>query len=243
MRKMLAVAVVLCLAAMPAMAAVGNVSPVSTSTLPVSKYNAQTGQLTPTTLGSRAGGTIYQDFTQSGYFLGQGLTASYTPAVGDDIHATAAGTMTSFTFAYVLPSATASGFPNSGSAVTINFHANTAADGLVPPFPATPGFFSINVTGLPTGTHAIAVTGLSVPVGTDFWIEQDWAANGVLRGGPILSTSGGTIGYSHSIFSQTGSTWTLPIWADFFLAVNIVPEPASIGLLAFGGLVVLRRRR
>jgi len=245
MRKMLAVAVVLGLAALPTMAAVGNLTPVSTGTLPMVTYNAQTGQISPSSPGTRAGIPIYQDFTQSGYFLGQGTTATYTPAVGDDIHAVAAGTMTSFTFGYYLPSLTASGlFPNSGSAVTINFHSNTAADGIVPPYPTTPGFFSITLTGLPGGgANAVAVTGLSVPVGTDFWIEQDWAANGVLRGGPLLATSGGTLGYSHSIFSQTGSAWHLGVWPDFFYGVNVSPEPASIALLALSGLVVLRRRR
>jgi len=249
MRKMLAVAVVLGLAALPVMAGVGTVTPVSQSTLTAGQtFNAATGQLSQTAPSPRFAGTIYADVGVAGV-LNAGTTASYPLPVGDDIHAIAGGTMTSFTFGYFMPS-TASGPTGQ---VTFRFYTTDISLTAVPPSPPSGAFYTTTVTvaGLPNSASggvyvsAVAVTGLSVPVGTDFWIEQDWSGNGVPVGGPIITgDSSGAVGFSYSVFSQTGSLWTLTnSWADFFYVVNVVPEPATIGLLAFGGLVILRRRK
>lgn len=254
MRKMLAVAAILGLAALPAWADRGTTVSLSGRTVQTGHtYNAVTGQLQPGAPASRFVGAIYQDGAVASVWpMGSG--AAYPAPSGDDIHAIAGGTMTSFTFGYFAPSSLNTA-PLLG--VTFRFYniTNLATDGPIPPYPPAGAFatVAVSVPSLPNyvttsgsflGLSAVAVTGLAIPVGTDFWIEQDWRFGGAYYAGPIVTgNSGGTVGYSHDLFSQTGSLWGLGAWADFFYGVNVIPEPATISLVALAGLVVLRRRR
>jgi len=185
--------------------------------------------------GSRAT-PIYADLTQSGYFLDNGSASTYPLPVADDIHAISGGTITSFTIGYTCAGTGTFALP-------VAFYTNNAADTVVPGAGAAL-ITSFTIPGLPVGGYIVGITGVSIPVGADFWFEQSY--NGVATGGPLITGNpGGTVGYSHDIFAQTGATWyfTSGTWADFVLGFNIVPEPASISLLALAGLGLLLRRR
>lgn len=198
--------------------------------------------------GGPRGTPIYSDLATIGSYVNAGTTATYPLPVGDDIHAISGGTITSFAVGYYTP-----------DAGTFNLHVaffnNDAADSIVPPWP--PGspapMASYVLQNLPgAGAWLITITGVSLPVGQDFWFEEDWSnsygvagATAVATGGPLLCTSPDPLGYgtSHDVFSQTGSLWSFSTAgiANFALEFYI-PEPATIGLLAMAGLMILRRR-
>ena len=142
---------------------------------------------------------------------------------------------------YYIPTAVSGAGPFT---VTFNFWAGDPTDSTPPGAVGSSLISSFSVGGLNGGAVALGITGLSIPVGADFYIEQDYAGNGIINGGPLLTfNSGGTVGYSHSAFSQTGSMWTLSGgWADFYHSVD-VPEPTTISLMVVGGLLALRRRK
>lgn len=201
-------------------------------------YNAQTGVLTMGQSNPR-GVPIYADLTTVGSYLNQGTSSTYPLPVGDDIHATGGGTVTSFVVGYYIPTSSGTG----PFTVSYSFWGGTPTD--TGPFPGygAPFLGGYNVGGLNPGAWAVNITGVSVPVGADFYIEQDFAGNGILNGGPLITgNAGGTVGYSNSYFTQTGSLWTLSIWADFYHSVSI-PEPATLALFGMGVLVLVRRRR
>ena len=242
MKRLLAFAAVLALVSTPALAGPAGALPVGT---PVGQMEIDLGG----GAGPRGLTVIYSDLATSGYYMNAGTTASYPLPVGDDIHATQGGNVTELVF----------GYANLGSGINWNldlrFFANTALDGTVPPWPqGTATIATINVPALNFGGWIVTVTGLNVPVPQDFWIEGDYSGSypnatpgsGDSTVGPLLTGNPGTIGdvgYSHDLFSQTGSVWGLTgLWADFVYAVS-VPEPGMICLLAIGGLAVLRRRR
>ena len=208
------------LIAMPVMAGMSTATPIS-------------GTVTDlTTQGSR--GTMYADLVTCGYYLNNGTLSAYPLPIADDIHAAYAGNITSFTFGYYAPSV-------SNFTLTVAFYTNGPADAPVPGAGAVT-LASYAIGPLPAGANAISVTGIYLPVGLDFWFEEHWAAAGLPNGGPLLTCNpGGTVGYSHNAFAQTGSVWNLGVWADFMLAFN-TPEPASICLLVLGGFAALRRR-
>lgn len=200
---------------------------------------------TPATMmGSQRGTPIYADLVTAASYLNTGTTATYPLPVGDDIHAISGGTITSFQMGYYIPAGGTTGN------ILVNFFANDAVDSIVPPWPAgSPAPIASYLIGVQPGAWIVTITGVSVPVGQDFWFEEDWSnaygqSTAIATGGPLLTkNAGGTVGYSHSIYSQTGSTWGLTgAWADFVLSFSVVPEPATIGLLAIGGLLALRRR-
>lgn len=185
------------------------------------------------------GTPIYADLVTALSYLNNGSASTYPLPVGDDIHAIAGGTITSFTMGYYAPTVTTFQTFN----LPVAFYTNTAGDFNVPGGGAALNT-AFTISGLPGGAIIVSITGVSIPVGADFWFEESWAA-AVGTGGPLLTlNSGGTVGYSHSWFSQTGTTWGLgTAWADFVLAFNVVPEPATICLMALGGLGLLIRRR
>jgi hypothetical protein len=226
------------LAASPATAAVGTALPAG-STINYSTMNYATGEIQPGIAQGRAT-PIYADLVTAASYLNQGTGSTYPLPAGDDIHAISGGTVTSFVFGYNVAAASGAG-PFS---VTIGFWPGDATHSDPPGFGGAAALTSFTLNGLPVGANAFNITGLSIPVGADFYIEQDWAGNGVLNAGPLLTgNAGGTVGYSHNAFSQTGAMWGLGgIWADFYYSVS-VPEPATIALLALSGFAVLRRRR
>lgn len=185
---------------------------------------------------------IYSDLGVSGNYVNVGTTATYTNPVGDDIHATSGGEITSFRMGY---------HSDSDGTILVNFFDNDAADSVIPPWPpGSPAPLASYLVPVQAGDFLLTVSGLSVVVGPDFWFEMDFSGaygqtTGIPDAGPaITGDSGGTVGFSHNLFSQTGSLWgfTGGLWADFMLEFSIVPEPTAIGLLALGGVCVLRRR-
>ena len=112
------------------------------------------------------------------------------------------------TLGYYVPGSTAS------FNLPVAFYTNTATDGVVPGSGTVPATLitALTITGLP-GAGAWGITGIAlpnVPVGENFWFEVDFAGAGLPAGGPLLTLNpGGTIGYSHSLFAQTGSMWGL----------------------------------
>ena len=231
MKKVLVMLALVGLLSAPAVAGVINVSPTSVVAV---------GDLSP------RGTPIFQALTTIGSYVNVGTTATYPLPVGDDIHAISGGTITSFKVGYYNPGA---GTFN----LHVSFFADTATDTVFPPTP--PGsvpapIASYVLNTLPgAGAWIVNITGVSVPVGQNFWFEEDWSnswgvvgATAVATGGPLL-TNASTVGTSHDIFSQTGSGWSFstPGIANFVLEFD-TPEPATIGLLAMAGLFILRRR-
>lgn len=191
------------------------------------------------------GAPIYADLGTSGYYLNAGTTSTYPLPVGDDIHAISGGTITSLAIGYYT---TDTGPFN----LHVAFFANDATDSTPPPYPLSLGsaIASLVLNDMPGGgAWALTFTGLSIPVGQDFWFEEDWSnsyavvgATAVANGGPLLTMGTPTVGTSHDLFSQTGSTWYLTgAYSNFYLEFD-TPEPATIGLLALAGLMILRRR-
>ena len=180
---------------------------------------------------------LYADLVTCGYYLNNGTGAAYPLPIADDIHAVGGGLypITTFTFGYYAPTVT-------NFTLTVAFYTNGPGDTPVPGAGAVT-IAAYGIGPLPAGAWIISVTGVSVAAGPDFWFEEHWASTTppMLNGGPLLTCNpGGTMGYSHNLFAQTGSTWVLGVWSDFVL--GFIPEPASIFLLALGGLAALRRR-
>jgi hypothetical protein len=254
MRKVVAIMAVLGMAAVPAIAAVGEALPAS-GALQFSTINAQTGVITPGGGGIRAT-TIYADLVTSGYFANCGVQGVGPTGNGfaDDIHAIPGSPITSVTVGYFVSSTGPGGpgtVPPGNFPMTLSLWLNDATDSL-PNGPLGTNMYSntFNVPGADGFAHAVTITGLSIATTGDFYIQQDWAANGVFRAGPLITgNAGGTVGYSHNAFFYYGSSYSFGslaggtiLWADFYNAAS-TPEPLTIGLLAVSGLVVLRRRR
>jgi hypothetical protein len=221
MRKLTLCVAVLALVAAPALAE-RTIEPLSS----IRYMDYGTGQVRT--------GPVYQDLATAGWFnAGQ---TNYPMPVADDIHGTGPDTIVSMTIGYVNEDATTGTF-----VLPVTFYTNTASDGVIPGAGAVP-IASFSIT-LPYGAFIIAnIPVPNVAVGTDFWFEAQYG--GFQTAGPILTGNpAGTVGYSHDIFAQTSTTWNFEsgTWADFTL--GFVPEPASIGLLAVSGLLMLRRRR
>jgi hypothetical protein len=246
MRKVVAIMAVLGMAAVPALAFVGEALPAGAQ-IQYHTINAQTGLISasgaPT--GNRAP-VIYADLVTSGYFANCGTqTLTTLDGFSDDIHATQGGTVTSITFAYFVSvqSGPAGLYP-----VDLSIWEGDPTD--TTPLPPNQGnmlasFDNLMVPGADGVPHLVTLTGISVPLtGPDFYIDQGWGVNGVFRAGPLITgNSGGTVGYSHNAFFYYGYSYAFSgTWSDFVYAVE-VPEPMTIGLLAASGLVVLRRRR
>ena len=51
-----------------------------------------------------------------------------------------------------------------------------------------------------------------------------------------------TIGFTNDMLGS-GNDGAVPMGDPFAMQVNIIPEPATMSLLALGGLAMLRRRR
>jgi hypothetical protein len=250
MRKVVAILAVLGMAAVPAMAAIVEAIPSGTPT----QYwtlNYQTGVLTAGSPGDRSV-TIYSDLVQSPYFANNGANpppsgSGSIDGFADDIHAISGGTITSWTLGYFVSaqSGPPGNYPVRVSLWPLDPMNETAVpvDG-----PNAGAFFTadLSLPGADGLQHVVTLTGLSIAAPADFWAEQDWAGQGVGRAGPIITAnSGGSPGYSHDVFSASSLLYYFGpgVWADFVNEFSIVPEPVTIGLLAAGGLVVLRRRR
>ena len=190
--------------------------------------------------------TQYREPNNAGFF------------VGDDLHMTMPGTaMTTFRWVYsdngALPS-----FPSHSS--TLLFSNNTASDGgNVTSFALTTGVSGFTaaflITGLPNATvnnpaggWLITVGLPGIQTGPDIWVGLASNSNTV-DGADTLGLRGTslspTVGSSHNLhystdFTTATSFYTVPNGGSFRMVV--LPEPAVAGLLAFGGLVVLRRR-
>jgi len=185
--------------------------------------------------------------------------------VGDDAHMAAAGAVTSFHWIYVDGGAAAS------HTSTLAFFANTAGDAgpvLGNTLTFTSGGFTYGaifaVTGLPQSTSGNPNGGWLISVGlpsfaapADVWAgissSSTTPTGGIGLGmRPGLRTGNApTVGSSHNLYFA-GLTSSLP-GTTFFdnganpananLRMAIIPEPAVAAMLAFGGLLALRRRR
>jgi hypothetical protein len=121
------------------------------------------------------------------------------------------------------------------------------------------------VTGLPTGTAIVTVTGLSITMGPAAWIKFGesgvgfpgtfWMSGGVANGN---GTSHNGLVYSNKNYYGPGIPLHQFVYLPYFyfagtgaVGANIqvalggftLPAPAAISLLGLGGLVTLRRRR
>jgi hypothetical protein len=180
--------------------------------------------------------------------------------IGDDLHMIAPGTlMTTFRWVYSDPGNTANGGGPSHSS-TLLFSHNTANDNsAVNNFALTTGVSSFTaaflITGLPNATlnnpgggWLITVGLPGIQTGPDVWVgllSNSGTVSGPntlgLRGTSLSPNTGSShnLHYATSDFSST-SFFTVANGGTFRMAV--LPEPAVAGLLALGGLVMLRRR-
>jgi hypothetical protein len=248
MRKVVAIMAVLGMAAVPAIAAVGEALPAG-GQMQYHTVNALTGVVSS---GSAPDGgrlpVIYADLVTSGYFANCGVQSGVANGFADDAHAISGGSITSLTLGYFVSSTGPGGpgtVPPGLFPMTVSIWDNDAADTMLNgPLGTQLYSGTFNVPGADGVPHAVTITGLSIPQTGNFYIQQDWAANGVFRAGPLITgNSGGTVGYSHNAFFYYGYSYAFSgIWSDFYNAAE-VPEPVTIALLAASGLVVLRRRR
>jgi hypothetical protein len=179
--------------------------------------------------------------------------------IGDDLHMTSPGTaMTTFRWVYSDNGTTANG-GGTGHSSTLVFSHNTANDGgSVLNFAGTTGgatTAAFLITGLPNATlnnpgggWLITVGLPGITTGPDAWVglasNSTTPAAGVGLRGTSLSPA---VGSSHNL--HWAGFFTGPTATSFFTVPNggsfrmvVLPEPAVAGLLALGGLVMLRRR-
>ena len=199
---------------------------------------------------------LYVESTQSGYFL-----PSSGNTYGDDIHLPPTGEhcfwyVNGFDVGYY-SRVTAADVPFN---MTVNFYDATA------PWAFGPLIHTHTVTGLGTGAHLVAVdwdVGIDFP--DNFYMEVAFTpidgTTGMLIAGdlgaevgitsgdffPVSNPQGNLLGFS----SFGGYTPLLPIthsaWnpaGNFLLSIYgyCIPEPVALGVLALGGLLVVRRR-
>jgi hypothetical protein len=204
-------------------------------------------------VGSRAKFWQYLDSVTSGYYTNQAQAA---PLVGDNITEQFVGAYPSLPFGV---------YPSEITELMFGFYAPAAYNPGVTSWTATillidnpagpTGFgfgstvMSTLVTGLPIGAWFITLDFQDAPVpklSPNFWFLVGYSA--LTDAGPLLTFNPGMPGvaYSHDHFYKNGGLYWfggLPYWADFVYSVRGIPEPMTIGLLAAGGLLVLRRRR
>lgn len=124
---------------------------------------------------------------------------------------------------------------------------------------------SVVMTGMPTGTAIVTVTGLNIQLGTAAWIKfaesglgfpgTFWMTGGIANGN---GTSHLGVVYSNKNYYGPGQPLHYFVYLPYFYFTNtgavgpniqvalsgfVLPAPAAISLLGLGGLVTLRRRR
>jgi hypothetical protein len=214
-------------------------------------FNAVTGQWVDQA-GARQKEWQYLDSVTSGYYTNQAAV----PLVGDEFSETFLGNYPS-----LLPGL----FPSQITELMFGFYApatynpgvtSWTATVLIIDNPIGPTSFgfgstvaSVMVTGLPIGGWFITLDFQDAPfpkVSPNMWFMVGYSQ--LLNAGPLLTFNPGLpgYGYSNDFFYKNGALYWfggLPYWADFVLGVRGIPEPMTIGLLAAGGLLALRRRR
>jgi hypothetical protein len=255
MKKMIASLAAVALFAAPALAEISNKIVIPKGAYTVSPSDIQEG-----TRGINDDG-IYNNL-QSGEVQTQyRIPNNEGLFIGDDLHMTAPGTaMTTFRWVYSDPGNTTNGGGASHSS-TVVFSHNTANDGgAVTNFAATTGgatTAAFLITGLPNATinnpgggWLITVGLPGITTGPDIWVGL--ASNSGTVSGPNTLGLRGTslspdVGSSHNL--HYAGFFTGPTATSFFTVANggtfrmaVLPEPAVAGLLALGGLVMLRRR-
>jgi hypothetical protein len=197
---------------------------------------------------------LYLESDDSGYFIT--TTAGHT--YGDDIHFNSPVTMTGWEFEY-FSRVTAAFVPFNGFVTFHEMDSYSGAAGAV--------LASYTLTGLTTGGHVIEqdFPGAPVALPEHVYMEIGWDA--AVRGDTgikIALDDTAEVGVSSwdlfPVFNPPGSYLGLSWWGgytpdipaggagwnpmgNFVIGIAGVPEPLTLGLVALGGLVALRRRR
>ncbi|MEP0845877.1 MAG: PEP-CTERM sorting domain-containing protein [Phycisphaerae bacterium] len=199
--------------------------------------------------GPRVAVRVYDRWTAPGTTL-QGLYASGTNEIGDDLFMTGGGLLDTMGLSVANANGPA-GSTLTGGAGTIRFYNQDGGRTFIGGFNFTLPALSLGVgSSARLNFAAGALIGLNIVLPQNVWVTTQWT-NITGTGGLTIANAGIQVRNPALIGSSNDVMWNRTGNSDFFFGGNPlannayfidVPEPATIGLLIVCGLAALRRR-